>query len=566
MLLGKPLRGAPWWSGRAAGPYGAGRGRPAACARTRWTGSASSPTSSWSWSGCATGCPPRRRTRPARDPDTDFEVTTVSGLDAGLQRRGSSRASPGRRTPGTRTSRWSCSTWPRTAARGFSGERPAPASCWALVTEGRVVGALGVASDRVAGFSDEEAVLLQRIGTAVAGAADCARLRVSERERRGWLTFLAETGDLLAGSLDQDMTMAITGQVVVPRSPPGARSTSTTSATPCPPAGLGTATNGPRRRCGPRWRRRLPRGSAGPGTSGSAQVLGIPLVARGRRIGQLTLGRPPGTCCTGRPAWSRSRWPAARRWRSTTPARTASSRPSVRRSSAACSRRRWPSAPQFDVGVVYEAAGERSLAGGDFYDVFPLGGGRWCFAVGDVCGTGRGSRGHRPGPAHHSGARPRGVPGLRHPRAAQRGDPRGGGAVALHPGLRDALEEGRRWAAPDEPGQRGTPAAVRRTADGRSARSAAPAVAGRHREGDLPGRRVRPRPRRPPGGGDRRRAGAARGAPHARGGGLAADLTEAGNLPAQAVAERIRRLVGDFAPGPQTDDMAVLMIRVTPAG
>ena len=81
-----------------------------------------------------------------------------------------------------------------------------------LVTEGRVVGALGVASDRVAGFSDEEAVLLQRIGTAVAGAADRARLRVSERERRGWLTFVAETGDLLAGSLDQDMTMAITGQ------------------------------------------------------------------------------------------------------------------------------------------------------------------------------------------------------------------------------------------------------------------------------------------------------------------------------------------------------------------
>ena len=48
--------------------------------------------------------------------------------------------------------------------------------------------------------------------------------------------------------------------------------------------------------------------------------------------------------------------------------------------------------------------------------------------------------------------------------------------------------------------------------------------------------------------------------------GLAADLTEAENLPAQAVAERIRRLVGDFAPGPQADDMAVLAIRVTPAG
>jgi hypothetical protein len=42
-------------------------------------------------------------------------------------------------------------------------------------------------------------------------------LQSLERERRGWLTFLAEAGDFLAGSLDQDMTMAITGQIVVPK-------------------------------------------------------------------------------------------------------------------------------------------------------------------------------------------------------------------------------------------------------------------------------------------------------------------------------------------------------------
>jgi serine phosphatase RsbU (regulator of sigma subunit) len=40
------------------------------------------------------------------------------------------------------------------------------------------------------------------------------------------------------------------------------------------------------------------------------------------------------------------------------------------------------------VGVVYEAAGEASTAGGDFYDLFPIGGGKSCFVVGDVCGTG----------------------------------------------------------------------------------------------------------------------------------------------------------------------------------
>jgi serine phosphatase RsbU (regulator of sigma subunit) len=47
-----------------------------------------------------------------------------------------------------------------------------------------------------------------------------------------------------------------------------------------------------------------------------------------------------------------------------------------------------PTAPGFDIGVVYEPAGEDTAAGGDFYDLFPVGKGTWCFVVGDVCGTG----------------------------------------------------------------------------------------------------------------------------------------------------------------------------------
>jgi len=44
--------------------------------------------------------------------------------------------------------------------------------------------------------------------------------------------------------------------------------------------------------------------------------------------------------------------------------------------------------------------------------------------------------------------------------------------------------------------------------------------------------------------------------------GLAAELTAAAGLAAQAVAERIRRLVLDFADSPQRDDMAILAIRL----
>ena len=117
-------------------------------------------------------------------------------------------------------------------------------------------------------------------------------------------------------------------------------------------------------------------------------MLGIPLVARGRRIGQLTLGRPPGDPLHGEAlvvAESVARRAALAIDNARAHGELQAVGEALQRSLLPAA---LPSAPQFDVGVVYEAAGERSLAGGDFYDVFPLGGGRWCFAVGDVCGTG----------------------------------------------------------------------------------------------------------------------------------------------------------------------------------
>jgi serine phosphatase RsbU (regulator of sigma subunit) len=49
-----------------------------------------------------------------------------------------------------------------------------------------------------------------------------------------------------------------------------------------------------------------------------------------------------------------------------------------------------PAVPGVDIGVVYEAAstGDGVSVGGDFYDVFPISGKVWGFAIGDVCGTG----------------------------------------------------------------------------------------------------------------------------------------------------------------------------------
>ena len=47
-----------------------------------------------------------------------------------------------------------------------------------------------------------------------------------------------------------------------------------------------------------------------------------------------------------------------------------------------------PELPGVELGAAYRAGSESSVVGGDFYDVFDLGGGRWGVAIGDVRGKG----------------------------------------------------------------------------------------------------------------------------------------------------------------------------------
>jgi serine phosphatase RsbU (regulator of sigma subunit) len=47
-----------------------------------------------------------------------------------------------------------------------------------------------------------------------------------------------------------------------------------------------------------------------------------------------------------------------------------------------------PEVPNVEIEVIYRAAGEGNEVGGDFYDVFPIRDGAYGFAIGDVCGTG----------------------------------------------------------------------------------------------------------------------------------------------------------------------------------
>src|SRR5258708_31087993 len=83
--------------------------------------------------------------------------------------------------------------------------------------EGRVTGMLAVAAAEPDRFADADLARVQHVADQVALPLERARLTEHDRVRRGRLSFLAEASDLLAGTLDQEKTIALAAQLVVPR-------------------------------------------------------------------------------------------------------------------------------------------------------------------------------------------------------------------------------------------------------------------------------------------------------------------------------------------------------------
>ena len=330
-----------------------------------------------------------------RDLEDEYEVKAVSGLSAsmlGTRLASSAAGAPDPRTPHlpVLVGDLSKTAVPLLAGTGLRSLVLVPISA-----ESRVVGAIGVASAHVEGFSTDQSVLLQQIANALAVATDRARLQSLERERRGWLTFLAEAGDFLAGSLDQDMTMAITGQIVVPkiaqwcavhldddRGHPVLEQVWHEDERQTEPLRAYLETNPAP------VSDDVEHADSDDEPSIWGEVLTVPLLARGRRIGHLSLGRPAGDPLRGEPllvAESVARRAAIAIENARAHGELKAIGNALQRSLLPSST---PEAQGLDVGVVYEAAGQETTAGGDFYDLFPIGNGRSCFVVGDVCGTG----------------------------------------------------------------------------------------------------------------------------------------------------------------------------------
>lgn len=301
-----------------------------------------------------------------------------------------------------------------------------------LKVEGRLTGSLGVAAETPGRYSNEEALRLQFAADRIALAVESARLTELERLRRGSLSFLVEASDLLAGTLDRDQTLALMAQMTVPTlaswcavytiadpasepelsyvlhededridglkallakveppepvTTPGARVWTAPSAaahaaalrTSLRSLGLGDSV----------------RPATGPGTSlATASAVGgetvvLPLLARNRVIGMLTLGKPTDEHFRQEIlelAEDLSRRAAL----ALDNARLYSERTAISQSlQRSLLPPELPEVPGVEVEVIYRAAGEGNEVGGDFYDLFPIRDGAYGFAIGDVCGTG----------------------------------------------------------------------------------------------------------------------------------------------------------------------------------
>ncbi|WP_433545380.1 SpoIIE family protein phosphatase [Streptomyces sp. CA-294286] len=370
----------------------------------------------------------------ATDDETELEVRATTGLPSARQRFARVPVEAG-------TGRYGSARMPAvhedlTAVPGavplLDGTGMRSVVTVPLKVEGRLTGSLGVAAEAAGRYTNEEALRLQFAADRIALAVESARLGELERLRRGSLSFLVEASDLLAGTLDRDQTLALMAQMTVPTlaawcavytiadptsdpylsyvlhedeeridglkallsriSPP--------DPVPTPGARIWNAPSEAAHQAALRTSMRSlglassPHIGSGIGTTlATAAAVGgetvvLPLVARNRVIGMLTLGKPTDDHFRQEIlelAEDLSRRAAL----ALDNARLYSERMAISQSlQRSLLPPELPVVPNVEVEVIYRAAGEGNEVGGDFYDLFPIRDGAYGFAIGDVCGTG----------------------------------------------------------------------------------------------------------------------------------------------------------------------------------
>jgi phosphoserine phosphatase RsbU/P len=258
-------------------------------------------------------------------------------------------------------------------------------------------------------YGDRTRDLTELVALRVAMALESRWLREVDQRRRAWMTYLAETSELLGQSLDVELAVAVVPQVVVPRlgrwcavhlvdqvgrlrlaalthadenELPDLRAVLDPDARPGPPAQLRTRLMA------------LVRDAAAPGSAAPVRFamptdgLAVPLRARGRALGTLVVGRP-----ARRPHSPEDivligdiarRAALAIHNAQSTAAHVAVSQALQQ----ALLPRALPVVPGVEFAAEYVPATTGSDVGGDFYDVLEVDPSRWLVSIGDVCGKG----------------------------------------------------------------------------------------------------------------------------------------------------------------------------------
>ncbi|MCK2219799.1 SpoIIE family protein phosphatase [Actinomadura sp. ATCC 31491] len=261
-------------------------------------------------------------------------------------------------------------------------------ACAPLLVSGEVTGYLVVTAAEPGCFDEELTVSLQHIADQVAVPVQRERLAEQDRAHRGRLSFLAEAGELLAGVHDEELIAALTAQLVVPKIATWAAVYLTDLAGMTRLAHVWHSEerhNADLRKSLPA----IPRTALNEVTwpAGQESVLSFPLLTQGRSHGALVIGRAEpalpleladllGDLCRlvalnlhTAMLYARQATTSRVLQRSLLPMRVATPMPGL------------------ESAVVYEPAEEGADVGGDFYDLFTVAD-HWCFALGDVCGSG----------------------------------------------------------------------------------------------------------------------------------------------------------------------------------
>jgi serine phosphatase RsbU (regulator of sigma subunit)/anti-sigma regulatory factor (Ser/Thr protein kinase) len=234
----------------------------------------------------------------------------------------------------------------------------------------------------------------------VALSVESEWLRGADQRRRSWMSYLAEASELLAQSLDVELTVAMVPQLVVPRlgewcavhlvdENVGLRLAVLTHAQEDAMPQLRAVLEAP----GPgRHRAQLAamlRRMGGPtGIGVPADSIAVPLTARGRPLGTLIVGRGPDRAHSPEEIALISDLARRASLAIDNAQVTAAHIETSQALQQALLPRELPAAEGVEFAAEYLPASTASDVGGDFYDVLTLDPGRWLVSIGDVCGKG----------------------------------------------------------------------------------------------------------------------------------------------------------------------------------